>query len=513
MEERWKIQPIAWRWVFLLVGVKLLVHVLTSNAYGYFRDELYFLDCARHLQWGYVDDTPGIVILCKLALLMGSSLPVIRTLAALAGAGTVLLSTLLAREMGGGRFAQAFVGLCVLSAPFFLAVDSILCVGTLEPLFWMGCVLLLIRITRTGQSRLWLGFGVVAGLGLEVKYTMLLVLACLLAGLILTPLRRELRRPLFWAGLGLAALIFLPTFLWQVNHHFPLLEDMANIRREGKNIVLAPLTFIGQQIAFLDPLLLPVWLVGLGSLLFGRLARLRALGWFYLFLLTAMIILHAKNYYLGAIYPMLFAAGAVVVEEALEGWNWSRGRSWPKAALAGFVAATFFLFVPVELPLLPPAKLLAYQAFLRINPPHSEVNHAGALDQRFGDQFGWPELAVEVARIYHALPLEEQALTGIYAGNYGEAGAINQFGRALGLPPAICAHQAHSFWGPPAVEPVNLICLGCGREGLERRFDSVEEVGVHHHPWGMEEENRPIYLGRRLNTPFRELWPQIKHWN
>jgi hypothetical protein len=141
------------------------------------------------------------------------------------------------------------------------------------------------------------------------------------------------------------------------------------------------------------------------------------------------------------------------------------------------------------------------------------VSHAGPLDQVLGDQFGWPEMAQEVARIYASLPPDERARTGIYAGNYGEAGAINQFGPALGLPTAICAHQADSYWGLPAVEPANLICLGCSREGLEGHFDSVTEVAVRHSPWGMAEENRPIYLGRGLRTPLHTIWPRITHWN
>jgi 4-amino-4-deoxy-L-arabinose transferase-like glycosyltransferase len=350
----------AWRWVGLLVAVKLLLHLAASGSYGYFRDELYFLDCARHLQWGYVDDAPGIVWLFKAALLMGGSLPVVRALAALGGAVTVLSASLLARELGGKGFAQAFAGLCVLAAPIFLSMDGVLCVGAWEPLFWMDCALLALRIARTGDSRLWLWFGAVAGLGLLLKYTMGLVLVCFLAAMVLTSLRREFRKPAFWAGVGLALLLFLPTLLWQVRNHFPLLTDMENIRREGKNVVLGPLAFVKQQIEFLDPLLLPVWLAGLVALFRRREARI--LGWFYLLLLGAMILLHGKNYYLAAIYPMLFAAGAVAVEVALDRWRWSRARAWPRAVPFAGVAATFLLFVPAFVPLLPPQRLLAYQA-------------------------------------------------------------------------------------------------------------------------------------------------------
>jgi hypothetical protein len=451
------------------------------------------------------------VWLFKGALLAGGSLPVVRALAALGGAATVLSASLLARELGGKGFAQAFAGLCVLAAPIFLAMDGILCVGAFEPLFWMGCALLALRIARTGNSRLWLWFGAVAGLGLLLKYTMGLVLLCFLVAMALTPLRREFRKPAFWVGAGLALLLFLPTLLWQVRNHFPLLTDMENIRREGKNVVLGPLAFVKQQIEFLDPLLLPVWLAGLVALFRRREARV--LGWFYLLLLGAMILLHGKNYYLAAIYPMLFAAGAVAIESAFDRWRWSRERIWPKAVPFAGVAATFLIFVPALVPLLPPQKLLAYQVRLGLKLERSEVNHAGPLDQVLGDQFGWPEMAQEVARIYASLPPEERAKTGIYAGNYGEAGAINQFGPALGLPTAICAHQADSYWGLPAAEPANLICLGCSREGLVPHFDSVTEVAVHHSPWGMAEENRPIYLGRGLHPSLHEMWPRITHWN
>ncbi len=511
MQKTWSLPPMAWGPVLAVVAVKLLLHAAASGHYGYFRDELYFLDCARHLQWGYVDDAPGIVWLFKGALALGGSLQVIRLIAAVGGAATVLMASLLARELGGRAFAQLLAGLCVLAAPIFLAMDGILCVGAYEPLPWMGCALLLLRIARTGEGRLWLGFGVVAGLGLLLKYTMGLTLLCFLAAMLLTPLRRELRRPVFWAAAALALLIFLPALLWQVRQHFPLLTDMENIRREGKNVVLGPLAFVGQQIQFLGPLLLPIWAAGLVRLLRDRSTR--ALGWFYLLMLGAMILLHGKNYYLAAIYPLLFAAGAVAVESGFDRWGWSRGRTWPRGVLAGLVAATFLLLAPAFVPILPPGALLAYQKRLGLKPQRAEVSHHGPLDQVLGDQFGWPELAQEVARVYAALPAEARARTGIYAGNYGEAGAINQFGPALGLPPAICAHQADSYWGLPAVEPTDLICLGCDREGLERHFDSVTEVAVHRHPWGMAEENRPIYLCRGLKTPLRVLWPRITHWN
>ena len=501
------------RLLALLAGAKLLVHLVTAGRYGYFRDELYFLDCGRHLDWGYVDCAPLIAVYAKVALLLGGSLPALRSIAAVAGAARVALTMLLARELQGGRFAQGLAGLCALAAPIYLGMDSILTMNGFESLFWMGCVYFLIRIVRTGDSRLWVWFGVLAGLGLENKHSTLLFGGAVAVALLLSRERRELLKPWIWLAGGIALLIFLPNVIWQIRHGYPTIEDLENVRRMGKNVVLSPLEFVGQQILLLHPLLFPFWFAGLASFLVGRLSRLRLLGWTYVVLLIVMIAAKAKNYYLAPIYPMLFAAGAVAVESWLERRAWSRGRLWPKAAIATYVAAAGAILIPVILPVLPPEKLIAYQRRLGLAPPKTEVHHSGPLEQRLGDQFGWEELVADVAKIYRSLPAEERARTGIFASNYGEAGAINLYGPAYGLPPAICAHQNHYFWGPGDFRGDTLIWLQWGRESIERRCLSVEKGGQHFHPWGMEEENRPIYICRGLRAPLSELWPGLKHWN
>jgi hypothetical protein len=512
--ERWPIGPLDGKLVALLVAAKLAVHLVSAGRYGYFRDELYFLDLGRHLDWGYVDCAPLIALYAKIALLLGGSLPVLRTIAALAGAARVVLTMLLARELGGGRFAQALAGLCALAVPIFLAADSIFTMNGFESLFWMGCVFFLIRIVRTGDSRLWVWFGVLAGLGIENKHSTLFFGGAVVAALLLTRERREFARPGIWIGGAVALLLFLPNILWQVRHGYPTLEDLQNVKRAGKNVVLNPVEFILQQIQFLHPFLLPIWLTGLFSFFFGRGSRMRVLGWTYLVLLALMIAAKAKNYYLAPIYPMLFASGAVAIEGWLERRSWSRGRLWPKVALAVWVVASGAFVVPAILPILPPDKLLAYQRRIGAAPPKTEVRHEGPLEQRLGDQFGWEELVADVARIYRSLPPEERARTGIFASNYGEAGALNLFGPAYGLPAPICAHQNHYFWGPPQSEPATLIWLQWGRRGVEDHCRSVEQAGEHFHPWGMAEENRPIYLCRGLRHTIAEYWtPDFKHWN
>lgn len=352
-----------------------------------------------------------------------------------------------------------------------------------------------------------------AGLGLLNKHSTVFFGFALAVAVVGSPLRRELGRPWIWLGAGLALLLFLPNVLWQVGRGFPTLEDLENVRRSGKNIVLAPLGFLGQQVMMNHPWLLPVWLAGLVSLLVGKGKRYGVLGVMYVVFLVTMLLMKAKNYYLAPIHPVLFAAGAVAVDTWLEGRSWTRAKLWPRVAMATALVVMTVAGALAWLPILPPEKLVAVQASLGIRSAKTEVAHEGPLEQRLGDQFGWPELVSEVARIYNALPPEERVRTGIFASNYGEAGALHLFGPALGLPPAICAHQNHYFWGPPDFKGDSLIWLQWGRRHLEPLCREVVQVGEHHHPWGMAEEKRPIFLCRGLRTPLAQMWPDLKLWN
>lgn len=506
--------PFDWRLVAGLAALKLLLHAPGLFRYGYFRDELYFLDCGRHLSLGYIDHAPLVGLYAKVALLLGGSLPALRWMPAVAGTGMVVLTVLIARQLGGGRWAQGLAGLAVIVAPVHLMIASVLSMNAFEPLFWMGCAYVVLRIVRTGNSRLWLAFGVIAGLGLENKHSMLFFGAAAALAVVLTPLRRELARPWIWLGGGVALLLFLPNLLWQWTHGFPTLVDLSNVRESGKNVALAPLAFFVQQVFMMHPVTVPVWLSGLWFLLFGRGRAFRALGWAFVALFGMMLALHGKDYYLAPAYPMLLAAGGV----AIEGWL-SRLAGRPmsfrvaRAGIPTLVVGAGAVFAPLALPVLSPESYVAYQHRLGVAPQRTEVAHVGPLPQLWGDQFGWPELVGEVAHIWRALPDEERTDAAIFASNYGEAGAINLFGPALGLPAAVCAHQTHSMWGPPDSEPSVVIWLQWEREWLEPRFASVEQVGSHHHPWGMAEENRPIYLCRQPKMTWREAWPGLTHWN
>jgi 4-amino-4-deoxy-L-arabinose transferase-like glycosyltransferase len=503
----------AWGPLLAIAGAKLALHLALAGRYGWFRDELYFLDCGRHLAWGYVDHAPLVGLASRLLLELGGSLVLARSLAAAAGAALVLLSGLLACRLGGGRFAQGLTALAVLVVPINLGIASIFSMNVLEPLFWTGCAWALVRLVQSGDGRLWLVFGLLAGTGLMNKHSTAFFAAALVAGVLLSPERRWLSTRWPWLGGALALLVFSPNLAWQAANGFPTLEDLSNVARSGKNVVLGPLAFFSQQVEIVHPVLLPLWLGGLFSLAFGRLRRYRFLGAAFALFFVLMFAMKGKNYYLAPAYPMLLAAGAVALEANLGRWRWSAGRAWPKGAVAAVVGFAGAVTAPLVLPLLPPEGYVAYARTLGVAPPKTEVAHRGPLPQLFGDQFGWPEFVVDVAKAWSGLTPAERARAAIFANNYGEAGAINLFGPALGLPPAISAHQNHFLWGPRGFQGDILVVTQDDRASLERLCASVEEAGHHEHPWGMAEENGPIWVCRGLKVSLPELWPRLKKWN
>ncbi len=498
--------PLAVGTLISLCAAKLGLHIFTSvRHYGYFRDELYYLDMARHLDWGYVDAAPLIAVYAKIALWMGGSLAALRILPALGGTALVALTILIARELGGGRYARLLAGLSILVCPAVLLMDSLLTMNVFEPLFWMGCIWVVARILRTGGSRLWIWFGVLAGLGLENKHSTLSFGFAVVVALLLTQHRREFAQPWIWIAGAIAAAIFLPNIIWQIRHHFPTIEDLANVRREGKNVVLGPLAFVKEQIIDMHPILLPVWLSGLVWFLRDR--RWRVLGLTFAVFFVLMEVAHAKNYYVFPIYPMAFAGGAVVFER----WLGNRA-AWTRAAVVAIIVLAAIPAIPLMTFMLPPERLLAYQNAIGFKLSKAEVHHESLLPQPFADQFGWPEMAREVGGIYNSLTPDERADTGIWAGNYGEAGAISEFGPQYGLPRAYSRHQNHWYWGPPPQVYKNLIVIQWSLDDVRDNCTSFQAF-EHYDRFGMDEENTPIYLCRGVKFDIQKIWWHSHHWN
>ncbi len=489
-----------------LCAAKLLLHLFTSvRHYGYFRDELYYLDMARHLDWGYVDAAPLIAVYAKVALLLGGSLAALRILPALAGTALVALTILMVRELGGGRYAQLLGGIAALLCPAILITDGLLTMNAFEPLFWMGGIFVVARLLRTGNPRLWIWFGVLAGLGLENKHSTLFFGFAVTVALLLTPHRREFTGRWIWVAGLIALALFLPNIIWQIRHGFPTIEDLANVRREGKNVVLGPLAFVGEQIIDMHPILLPVWLSGLVWFLRDR--RWRVLGLTFSVFFVLMYVAHAKSYYVFPIYPMLLAGGAVAIG------RWLADRTaWARIAVVVVIVLAALPALPLVTWTLPPERLLAYQDAIGFKFAKAEVHHESLLPQFIADQFGWPEMVRDVAAVYHSLPPEEQRRTGIWVGNYGEAGAINQFGPRYGLPRAWARHQNHWYWGPPPEAYENLIVIQWPLDDVRDSCTSYQAF-EHHERFGMAEENTPIYLCRGITFDIKKVWPRSHHWN
>lgn len=488
-----------WPVILSIAAIKFLAHLYASGSYGYFRDELYFIACGRHLDWGYVDHSPLIGIYARIGEWLGPSLRGFRFLATLAGMLKIVLTGVIAARLGGNRLAQALACVAVLFAPVFLGIDSILSMNTFEHLYWLGCLLVVIEIANGASEKWWLAFGALAGLGLMNKHSMLFIGFAITVGVLLTPLRRSLARPWIYLGGLLALLIFLPNLIWQVQHDFPTLELLRNVKETGKNVVLSPLEFLKQQAMMLDPFAAPLWIAGLVWLFTKK--EYRALAWTYVVLLVTMIFLEAKDYYVAPIYPLLFAAGAAWI---------SRWRAAAVVALC-IVILGGAIAVPLALPILPPEQHLAYQRALGVEPERTEVSHTSEMSQLWSDQFGWEELVRETARVYHALPEAERKQTAIFCGNYGQAGAIDFYGPKYGLPRAISGHQNYWYWGPRDATGATVILLG-DDDPDPANWQSLTRAGSHSHPYGMPEENGPIWVARGFRVPVRGIWPQVKNW-
>jgi 4-amino-4-deoxy-L-arabinose transferase-like glycosyltransferase len=496
--------------VLLIAAGNLLFHLATAGRYGIFRDELYYLACAEHLDWGYVDQPPliaGIAWLARHAF--GESLLGLRLLPALAGASLVWITGALAREMGGGRFAQALAAVSVACVPIYLVMHHWLTMNAFEPLIWMGCAWCVLRAIRGKEPRYWLWFGILAGLGMENKYSMAFFIVGVAAGLLLSPARHFFRSRWMWIGAAAAILIFLPNLVWLVRHNFPFLELMENVRRSGRDIVRGPVAFVLDQATLVNPILFPLWIAGLAWLLFHREGRpYRVLGWTYLVMLVLFIAMKGKNYYLAPAYPMLLAAGAVAFEQIT-----SRRMVWSRAAYVVLLVIGTAILAPLSAPILPVETYIRYQKALGLEPPKAENQRTGALPQYFADEFGWEEMTRAVAQVYYSLSPAERATTAIFANSYGQAGAIDFFGPRYGLPKAIGGHQNYWYWGPRGYTGETVIVLGSDGSGDREHFATVEAAGRAGHRYSRLDEHFDIFLCRRLNVSLQTLWPEVKHWN
>jgi len=498
--------------IWAIALAKLLFHVYFNHRYGYFRDEFNYMSCGDHLQWGYVDQPPLIPFLIHICrAVLGDSLRSVRFIPAVASSLLVVQTALMARELGGKRFALLWSAVAVAIAPQYLSNGSLLGTNCLEPNLWMGCAYFAILAIKRNDPRYWLWVGAIAGLGMEEKYSIALFGFGIVVGLLLTEQRRVFLNKWIWLG-GLAAfLVFLPNLLWNVHYHWPFLELMRNIKAEGRDVVLPAGQYFFQQTLLVNPVTAPIWLTGLVALFFSaRLKSYRVLAWSYLVCYGVFFALHGKNYYLAPIYPMLLAAGAVVIEFAID----HPRRAWLKPAIVVVLLASGVYLAPVVIPVFSPEKFITYTRTLPFNLPRMEHSHErAALPQWYADQFGWEEIVAETAVAWNRLSPVERGDCGIFAQDYGQAGAIDFLGRRYGLPSALSGDKTYFLWGPRGYSGNCLIVLDDTRENLEALWNNVEYVGTSaDNPYALEKQI-PVFIcrGAKVGT-LAQLWPKVKRW-
>lgn len=496
-----------------LAIAKFLLHMAVAANYGLFTDELYFFACGEHLAWGYVDMPPLTAVQAWAARsLFDNSLYGLHVFPALAGALLIFQVGSIARELGGGHFAQSLAALGALVSPGWLAVDSYLSMNSIEQVLVAAWFWMLIRMINTGDVRGWLFFGVLAGIGLLNKDTILLYGFAIIFALLLTRERRLLFNKWFVIGGLIALLIWLPNLVWMWQHSFPHLEQLANIHNNRRNVVLTPLAFVWQQAQLMHLFNLPLWLGGLWLLLSKELhdGRYRALGFAYLITLSILLSTAGRVYYLFPMYSVLFAAGGLAAERACAQFQLQLAR---RAYIALLVVGGCVL-VPFSIPLLSAEHYIAYSQLLRLSPPRIENRQTSALPQLFADRFGWPEMAQAVAKAYFDIPEPERSRTAIFGQDYGQAGAIDFYGPALGLPKALSGHLTYWYWGSRNYTGESMLVMGGNRRQLETLFASVVQVGDVGHPYAMASQHWKLYWCRQpRNWNLQGLWPTLKQWN
>lgn len=495
-------------WLLYIAGITFLLHLAVAGNYGYFRDELYYLDAGRHLAFGYVEYPPFIAVLAFVLRIFGDALVALHVVSALANAALIVVTGLMARQLGGGRFAQILAAMGSAVALVFLGTGSLFTMDVFDELWWALAIYVLILLLKRDEPRLWLVFGLVAGIGLTTKVTMLYLGFGVVVGLLLTPERRYLWTRQAWLGGAIAFAFLLPYILWNALNGWPTVEFWANYGGHLAN--QSPVDFLLSQILIMNPLTLPLWIAGLVYFFSRRRKHYRALGWTYVVLFVLLALMGAKSYFLAPAYPFLFAGGAL----QFEGWLARRpSLGWMRYASVALLALSGLLLAPGVMPILPPAAYGGPYSVLAGSSGAQQESGTTPLPQILADRFGWDTLDAQLATIYRGLPAADRAQACIFTFNYGEAGAVNQLGPQYGLPHAISGHNNYFYFGPDGCSGKVLITVGIPRADLERVFGQVTDAGTTSCKYCVDEENGiPIFIARQPKAGIQDLWPQTRHF-
>ncbi len=485
--------------VCLALGGAVL-HAALNGQYGFHRDELDILMNARQLAWGYVAYPPFTPAVARLGLaVFGPSLIGLRVFSAIAQGVVMLPAGLMARDFGGGRAAQVMAALAAYIAPVALFAGTVIQYMAFDYLWWVLTAFCLVRLLKTDNPRWWLGIGAALGLGMLTKFTIAFWAAGLAAGVLLTSARRDLRSPWLWAGAALALLIYSPNLVWQIQHGFITLNFLSAIHARDIQWGRTDGFLIDQFYVTNNPLTLPLWVAGLAFCFVSPAGRrFRALGWMFLATFGIGLVTRSRGYYTGPAYVMLIAAGAA----GWERWLRQRSPSWRRAGQAA-------LWVLVGIGAL--VGIVLAKPIVPINSPLWPIT--SGINKDVVEMIGWPDLAEQVAAIYARIPVGERPQTAILAGNYGEAGAFDLYGPALGLPRLISG--SNSLWARGFGEPPQtVIVVGFERPYAERFFSDCQPAGHVTNAYGVKNEETTFHTGlyvcRGPRRPWSQMWPELQ---
>ncbi len=489
-------------WAGALLTIAL--HTGVSGLYGYQRDELYFIACANHLAWGYVDQPPLIALVVAVCRhVFGDSLAALRIVPALAAGALVGLTGYAAGRLGGGTYAAALAMLGVALAPFDLAVGSLLTMNAFEPLLWLALSLLVFDQLDGPRRWRWPAIGLLVGIGVLNKWSMGLYAFALLTGLLLSPARRSVWVPGLAVAGTLAALVATPNLIWQAAYGWPQLEVLRNAAA-FKNEPLSPGLFLLEQLPLMNPFCAPLWLAGLWRL--TRAPHYAGFAFAYAIFVGLQLLLHGKVYYVAPIYPAFIAAGCGALEAA------TQRRFGLRVASAGAIAVAGLAIMPLATPALPLPLFLKYQHALDVRAVKMEHRPVGLVPQQFADQLGWAELESSIGAAAARLSPRERESAAVLTGDYGQAAALDFLGRRDRLPPAISGHNQYYVWGPRG-EHAAVVAVGVERAVLAREFGSIERVGTYRSIYVLPQSNNlPIYICRQPRMPLARFWPQLRRY-
>ena len=492
--------------------LNLLVYIFTLyfTSYGIFRDELYYIACANRPAFGYVDQPPfSIWVLAAWKFFLGDSLFVIRLLPAFVSSVTLFFLGLFTLRLGGGKSAVIIAMVTFMLSPIFLGMTTIYSMNVFDFFFWILAAYIFLQIVESGNNRLWNVLGIIIGLGLLNKTSMLWLSAGVIIGTLLTPLREDLKTKYPYIAAGIALLIFSPYIIWNLTHDFAHLEFMKNAARH-KYGGLTPVSFILDMILIFNPISFLIWIPGIVFYFINKNSRIfHPLG--YIWLTTFVILFvnwHSKAEYLAPAFQILFAGGAIMIMK----WNARLKRL--KFALAIPVVVIGIFLSPLARPLLPVESFIDYHSALKLSTSNSEGKKLAELPQFYADMFGWEDLAKDVSKVYQSLTIEDRKNTIVYCNNYGEAGALEYYSDKFPLPQVICPHNNYWYWWPGNIKLSTVIIIGGNLKDHLNFLEQVKAAGGHKSKYAMPYENNlTIFVGRGLKRTILEIKQRVKNFN